>query len=180
LFPAPDSTVQLYINAIIASQKQAPPWLGRHYGYGFQQHNRAGACFYEITGQHATNPVAQSKTNTGTVRPRHHTRFHASRRLDRSWCRCFGCTCGDHEWGAFTELDDYQTSATADRIRLETEYDPSNATTTVDWSGLNTEANAGVAIEIAAAPPGDVFAEDVGILLGKPQDFRTPNVTVFA
>lgn len=117
----------------------------------------------EVTGQ-AETPGAQSKTGSGTDTSLSLT-LDATPAADAmvfgavvSVADSDGITPGTN----YTELGETD-SGSSNNARLQTQYDLDDATTTCDWSGLNTSVNLGVAIEIVPASEGtQISVTDAG------------------
>lgn len=113
----------------------------------------------QITGQHATTPVPQSKTNGGTGSSLTVT-------LDStpaSTSCVIGVVADKAQSGSpgngtgFTQLDEQQTGTGTGDVTHDVQYDLTSADTTCDWTSLAAEANAAVAIEIAEASTGSTY-----------------------
>ena len=101
----------------------------------------------EVTGQDTTTPIAESQTGGGTASTLSLTLTDiASGNLAYGGVTSSGAsgiTPGTNE----TELAEASSGGGSEN-RIQTEYGTDNV---VDWSGLNTTANAGVGVEIAAS-----------------------------
>ena len=124
--------------------------------------NSARKCLHvaEITGQDTSTPVQQTKSNTGSGATLSIT-LDSSPASDSCVMGCNGDALsgvsGDTTPGAnYMELADSNLAQGAGNVQNEVEYDLTPTSTTVDWSGLESINNAGVAIEInaAGAPAG--------------------------
>lgn len=109
--------------------------------------NHWGIIVAQVTGADVTNPVAQSQfagpvTTTTLALTLGATPRASSMTIGVLGSLTTGFTVGTN----FTNL----TSVTATSTLCEMEYDLTSATTTVDWSGLGTSHNDGVAIEVNA------------------------------
>lgn len=115
---------------------------------------RGAIAVHEVaSGYNTTTPIRQSNSNTGTTSTLAVT-LSSSPLSDSTTLGAVGGhdnSDGTTPGANFTELADV-TAGASEHLGMETEYDATSPTTTVDWSALGTSNNAGIGVEIAATP----------------------------